>query len=69
MKIIIAKNVSALFNKAKAIDLSKEKAKKVLHMIFLGLSTRNMQYGSREALHPQKYPRERRLLIGVLKVG
>jgi len=50
-----------LFNKAKAIEKSKEKATKVFHMIFLGLSTRYMQYGSREASYPQKYPRERKL--------
>ena len=61
MKIIIAKKVSVLFKKAKPIEKSKEKAKKVFHMIFPGLSTRNMQFESREASYPQKYPRERKL--------
>jgi len=45
----IARKVNALLNKAKPIEKSKEKAKKVLHMIFLGLSTRYMQYELREA--------------------
>ena len=58
MKIITAKKVSALINKAKVIEKSKEKAKKVFYMIFLGPSTRYMQYGLREASYPQKYPRD-----------
>jgi len=44
MKIITAKKVNVLLNKAKATEKSKEKAKNVFHMIFLGLSTRN--YGT-----------------------
>ena len=61
MKIITRKKVNALFNKAKPIEKSKEKAKKVSHMIFLWLSIRYMQYGSREASYPQSYPVERKL--------
>jgi len=52
MKIITAKKVSAHFNKAKIIEKSKEKAKKVFHMIFLGSSTRYMQCGSKETSYP-----------------
>jgi len=61
MKIITAKKVNALFNKAKLVEKSKDKAKKVFYMIFLGLSARNMQYRAREASYPQKHPRERKL--------
>jgi len=46
------KKVSALFIKEKAIEKSKEKTKKVFHQIFLGSSTRHMQYGSRAASYP-----------------
>ena len=62
MKIIIVKKVNALFNKAKDIEKSKENARKVFHMISLGLSTKNTQYRLREASYQQKYHRERKLL-------
>jgi len=52
------KKVSALFIKEKDIEKSKEKTKKVFHMIFLGLSTSFMQYGSRAALYPLKLPKD-----------
>jgi len=58
MQRIKAKKISALFIKEKAIEKSKEKAKKVLHKIFQGLSTRFMQYGSRAALYPLRLPRD-----------
>jgi len=51
MQRIKAKKISALFINVKAIEKSKEKSKKVFYMIFLGLSTRFMQYGSRAALY------------------
>ena len=40
-----SKEVSALFNKTKPIEKSKEKEKKVFHMIFLDLSTKYMNLG------------------------
>jgi len=54
MQRIKVKKFSALFIKAKPIEKSKEKSKKVFHMMFLGLSTRHMQYGSRAASYPLK---------------
>jgi len=50
MKISTKNKISHL--KVKAIEKSKEKSKKVLHMIFLGMSTRDKQYGSRVASYP-----------------
>jgi len=52
MQRIEANKVSALFIKEKAIEKLKDKAKKVFHKIFLGLSTRFMQYGSIMASYP-----------------
>jgi len=63
MKTITAKKVSVVFNKVKVVEKSKEKAKKVFYTIFLGISTRNMQYRSRDASYPQKYPRKRKVSI------
>jgi len=54
MKRIKAKKVSALFTNVNAIGKSNEKVKKVFYKIFLDLSTRYMQYGSREASYPLK---------------
>ena len=54
MKIIIAKKVSALFNKAKPIEKSKQKAKKVFHMIFLGLSSRKYAIWVKGGIIPTK---------------
>jgi len=55
---IKANKVRALFNNVNAKEKSKEKSKKVFHMIFLRLSTRYMQYGLRAASYPHKEPRD-----------
>jgi len=54
MKMNITNKVSSVFNKPNGREKSKEKSKKVFHMIFLGASTWCMQYKSREAIDPLK---------------
>jgi len=43
MNMNITKKISALFNKPNIMEKSKEKSKKVAHMIFLGRSSRHAQ--------------------------